>query len=211
MLFSLAPNAWLPWFKRHWRQSLVICPRYCFRGVRYQLVPSIVRLNFLWNTWEKGHLSIFTELECNYTQLSLNGHLHKTSQKSGNKKHHSTKTLNILVTYALLEAIGMKKLTALMQLDLLKAFDSICHPILPHKLSCVGASPATVKWFSSYRSCRSQAVRIGSVTSSPRPITHRVPQGATLSPLLFCIYTSDLPSAPQKCHLESFVDDSKVY
>ena len=53
-----------------------------------------------------------------------------------------------------------KKVTAFILLDFAKAFDSVSHPILLHKLSCVGASPDTVKWFSSYVSGRSQSVRI---------------------------------------------------
>ena len=43
------------------------------------------------------------------------------------------------------------------------------------------------------------------------PITHGVPQGAILSPLLFFIYVSDLRLAPQVCNLDSYVDDSKIF
>ena len=45
-------------------------------------------------------------------------------------------------------------------------------------------------------------VRIGTVTSSTLPLT---------SPLLFTIYTNNLPSTPKICKLESCVDDSKVF
>jgi hypothetical protein len=68
-----------------------------------------------------------------------------------------------------------------------KAFDSIDHPILLHKLSNIDASPATLKYFRSYLSDRTQIVRIGSSLSYPLPITHGVPQGAIFSPQLFCI------------------------
>ena len=52
---------------------------------------------------------------------------------------------------------------------------------------------------------------MGSTHSDTLPITHGVPQGAILSPLLFCIYLNDLPLAPSSCNLESYVDDSKLY
>ena len=51
-------------------------------------------------------------------------------------------------------------------LDLSKAFDSIDHRILLHKLANVGASPKVVQWNESYLSGRSQVVRIGSTLSS---------------------------------------------
>ena len=53
--------------------------------------------------------------------------------------------------------------------------------------------------------------RINSILSDRLPITHGVPQGEILSPLLFYIYLNDLPCAPQVCGLESYVDDSKVF
>lgn len=102
-------------------------------------------------------------------------------------------------------------LSALILLDLSKAFDSISHLILLQKLRGMSASPSTVKWFRSYLTGRTQCVRIGSTVSSSIPITHGVPQGAILSPLMFCIYMNDLSLAPQSCRMESYVDDSKVF
>ena len=156
-----------------------------------------------------------------------------TSHQTGNKKAHSTETLNIhltdsvlaLVSFAavirilitaaketsVLEAMDKKQITALVLLDLTKAFDSNDHARLLRKLSTVGASPLTVNWFKSYISSRYQYVRIGSTYSDTLPITHGVPQGAILSPLLFCIYLNDLPLAPSSCNLESYIDDSKLF
>ena len=77
-----------------------------------------------------------------------------TSHQSGNKKAPSTETFNIQLTDSALEAMDKKQITALVLLDLPKAFDSIDHARLPHKLSNVGASPSTVNWFKSYLSSR---------------------------------------------------------
>jgi hypothetical protein len=112
-----------------------------------------------------------------------------SSHQSGNKKHFSTETLNIFVNDAILKAMDNKMLTALVLLDLSKAFDSINHNILLQKLEFIGASQSSLRWFSSYLKGRSQVVRIGSTLSSPLNLTHGVPQGAILSPLLFCICT----------------------
>ncbi|CAB4015037.1 Hypothetical predicted protein, partial [Paramuricea clavata] len=111
--------------------------------------------------------------------------------QSGNRKAHSTETLNILVSDTMLEAIDKKNVTAVVLLDMSKAFDSVrvSHPILLHKLKCVGVFSQAVGWFKSYLSGRRQYVRIGSTVSSVLPLSHGVPQGTILSPLLFCIYT----------------------
>ena len=141
--------------------------------------------------------------------LISNGRL--SSHQSGNKKLHSTETLSLFMAYHLLEAMYKKNLTALTLLDLSKAFDSLNHNKLLAKLSSVGASPHVVNWFKSYLTGRSQSVRINSILSDPLPITHGVPQGAILSPFLFCIYLNDLICAPQVSGLESYVDNSKVF
>ncbi len=131
--------------------------------------------------------------------------------QNGNRKHHSTETLNIFIIYKMLEAMDKKHVTALILLDLSKAFDSINHTILLHKLKCVGASPLAIQWFESYLSDRSQYVRIGSTVSSTSALTHGVPQGSILSPFLFGIYVNDLPAVTVSSDLDSYVDDSKLH
>ena len=115
-----------------------------------------------------------------------------TSHQSGNKKAHPTETLSILLTDKILAAIDKKQITALVLLHLSKAFDSIDHARLLHKLSILGTSTSTVKWFKSYLTGCRQYVRIGSAYSDTLPITQGVPQGPILSPLLFCIYLNSL-------------------
>ena len=76
---------------------------------------------------------------------------------------HSTETLNILVSDMILDAMDRKELTAVVLLDLLKAFDSIEHSLLFKKLYSMGVSRKAVDWFESYLSDRTQSVRIGHI------------------------------------------------
>ena len=89
-----------------------------------------------------------------------------SQHQSGNRRHHSKETLNIMISDFLLDAMDNKRLSALILLDLSKAFDSISHSILLQKLSLVAADKAT-KWFKSYLSDRTQTVRIGTSISTP--------------------------------------------
>ena len=134
-----------------------------------------------------------------------------SEHQSGNKKLHSCETLNVMITDKALEAMNAKKVTFVVLLDLSKAFDSIDHATLLAKLQALGVSRASLDWFKSYLSGRLQCVRIGAETSSLQGISHGVPQGSILGPALFTIYLSNIPSIPDVCSLESYVDDSKLY
>ena len=134
-----------------------------------------------------------------------------SSTQSGNKKFHSTETSLIHTTDVVLEAIDKKKTTAVVLLDMSKAFDSIHHNILLDKLRDVGVSIPALRWFNSYLTNRNQMVRINSTISDVLPLVSGVPQGSIMGPLLFTIYVNDLSTVSRNCSTECYVDDTKVY
>ena len=110
----------------------------------------------------------------------------------------------------ILQAMDNKKLTAMVLLDMSKAFDSVDHKLMISKLQDAGASSSCIEWFRSYLSGRQQVVRISSALSEPLPIVSGIPQGSVLAPLLFSKYTNDLTSVPIKRMAKSYVDETKL-
>ncbi len=95
-------------------------------------------------------------------------------------------------------------------LDYQKAFDTVPHMRLVHKLSQYGIRGHVNAWVKDFLTDRQQRVVVNTSSSEWAEVKSGVPQGSVLGPLLFLLYVNELPEIIQnRCKM--FADDTKVY
>jgi hypothetical protein len=95
--------------------------------------------------------------------------------------------------------------------DLQKAFDTVNHAILLHKMFNYGIRGIAYGWFESYLCNRRQFTAIANVRSNLAQITCGVPQGSVLGPLLFLLYVNDVANVVPGQDVKLFADDTNLF
>ena len=128
----------------------------------------------------------------------------------GFRNAHSTELAALELINRVIDNMDKNEVPLAIFLDLSKAFDTIDHKILLHKLNYYGIRETSLKLIESYLSDRKQYVSLDNQNSSFLPVKVGVPQGSILGPLLFIIYINDFHKASSKFHPIVYADDSTL-
>ena len=140
--------------------------------------------------------------------LQTNGLLYE--HQAGFLPNHSTVTQLCFLTHKWQMTLDKGHHVQTAFLDLSKAYDRVSVPGLLFKLSDLGFSGETLRWFSSFLTNRQQCVRVNGSSSDTQCLISGIPQGTVLGPLLFLIFINDLPKAmTNNCPI--FADDTSAY
>ena len=140
----------------------------------------------------------------------INKHKLLYKYQFGFRKDHSTYMALIILIDKITTALDKGDFTITVLIDFRKAFDTVDHGILLHKLHHYGIRGIAYDWIKSYLSNRQQQVSYNGVNSSYKTINCGVPQGSILGPLLFILYINDLSAVSKILTSVLFADDTTL-
>ena len=139
------------------------------------------------------------------------------SSQYGFRKGHACEHAVGELIARITKGIEQDKLTASVFLDLSKAFDSLEHAAILHKLEKYGIRGTCLNWFQSYLHNRKLSVTCKTAdtgectTSSEHEIDYGTAQGSCLGPLIFLVFCNDLQQHLMFLECIQFADDTTLY
>ena len=131
-------------------------------------------------------------------------------QQSGFRRFRRTTDNLAFHTQKVMEAFnkkGRKVLT--LSFDIQAAFDAVWHEGLIYKMLKYNIPRYLINWTRGFLSNRSFEVKVNDSITNPAPIITGVPQGSSISPILFGIFINDIPmgSPSSESYSLLFADD----
>lgn len=130
-------------------------------------------------------------------------------QEGFRRGRSTTHQLDRIVSHAK-SALSNKQSTGLVLADVRKAFDSVWHDGLVHKMIHLQFPAHIIRLTHSFLEQRSFHVTVDGKSSPRHPIPFGVPQGSCFSPILYNVYTSDQPVLAH-CNRALYTDDTALF
>lgn len=159
------------------------------------LLPTLSKI------FERVILNRIHEFEKNNNNLN--------QEQFGFRKGRSTVQQLARITNVISNGLNQNKSTAMLLLDIEKAFDTVWHEGLVHKLSTYKLPNYVLKIIMSYLEDRTFQIKIGNTYSKTQNVAAGVPQGSILGPILFLYYINDIPKSPNT-NIALFADDTAI-
>ena len=131
-------------------------------------------------------------------------------EQFGFRPLHSTELALLHTLEQILTSLDNKETVMALYIDLSKAFDSLDHTIMLHKLEHYGVRGIPLNWFKNYLTDRKQYTSFNGSNSNILPLTCGVPQGSILGPLLFLIYVNDIINTSSLLRFVLYADDTNI-
>jgi hypothetical protein len=125
---------------------------------------------------------------------------------------HSSTTLALqTIINSIRKQVSKHNPTLAIYIDLSKAYDTISHKKLMHKLKHeFNFTAGTLTFFNSYFQGREQSTHTQNAQSQTQTITHGIPQGSTLSTTLFLLYINNILDTVPNSKVYTYADDTTL-